>query len=139
VIEDVAGRAVLDARFVKGERERLLTRAFMIRAIVVMTLMPDAGPRDAILALAGDLAGVPWARPWQAASELALSDWRSALGPGPLLPGPDQGNRETPRGRRPEPPPRPQVQVPQQLQPRHREGHPDPHRPAIITMANNPA
>lgn len=84
VIEDVAERAVLDARFVKGERERLMTRAFMIRAIVLMTLMPDAGVRDAVIALAGDLAGVPWARPWQAASERALGDWRSALGPGPL-------------------------------------------------------
>ena len=84
VIEDVAGRAVLDPRFVKGERERLLTRAFMIRAIVLMTLMPDAGVREAVTALAGDLAGVPWARPWAAASERAVGDWRNALGPGPL-------------------------------------------------------
>jgi hypothetical protein len=84
VVEDVAGRAVLDARFVKGERERLLTRAFMVRVIVLMTLMPDAGIREAVMALAGDLAGVPWARPWRAASERALGDWRNALGPGPL-------------------------------------------------------
>jgi hypothetical protein len=33
VVEGVAERAVLDPRLVKGERERLLTRAFMIRAI----------------------------------------------------------------------------------------------------------
>jgi hypothetical protein len=84
VIEGIAERAVLDARFVKGERERLLTRAFMIRAIVLMTLMPEAGIRDAVAALAGDLAVVPWARPWRPASERALGDWRSALGPGPL-------------------------------------------------------
>ena len=38
----IAGRAPLAARFVKGERERLLARAFMIRVIVLMTLMPDA-------------------------------------------------------------------------------------------------
>jgi len=84
VIESAAERAVLDRRLVKGDRERLLTKAFVIRAIVLMTLMPDAGARDAVIALAGDLAGVPWARPWQAASERALGDWRSALGPGPL-------------------------------------------------------
>ena len=84
MIEDVADRAVLDSRFVKGERERLLTRAFVIRAIVLMTLMPDAGIREGVTALAGDLAGVPWARPWRAASERALGDWRNALGPGPL-------------------------------------------------------
>ena len=84
MIGEVAERAVLDSRFVKGERERLLTRAFMIQAIVLMTLVPDAGLREAVTALAGDLAVVPWARPWQAASERALGDWRNALGPGPL-------------------------------------------------------
>jgi hypothetical protein len=84
VIDQVAERAVLGARFVKGERERLLTSAFMIRAIVLMTLAPDAGLREAVTALAGDLALVPWARPWRAASDRALGDWRNALGPGPL-------------------------------------------------------
>ena len=38
-IGTIAGRAPLGARFVKGERERLLARAFMIRVIVLMTLM----------------------------------------------------------------------------------------------------
>jgi hypothetical protein len=84
VIEEVAERAALDARFVKGERERLLSAAFVIRAVVLMTLMPEAGLREAVIALAGDLAMVPWARPWRPASERAFGDWRSALGPGPL-------------------------------------------------------
>ena len=64
----IAGRAPLGARFVKGERERLLARAFMIRVIVLMTLMPGARTGDVIAALAGDLALVPWARPWRPAS-----------------------------------------------------------------------
>ncbi len=68
VSEGIAKRAVLDARFVKGERERLLTSAFMIRVIVLTTLMPDAGVREAVTALAGDLPAVPWARPWRASS-----------------------------------------------------------------------
>ena len=80
----IAGRAPLGARFVKGERERLLARAFMIRVIVVMTLMPDARPGDVIAALAGDLALVPWARSWRPASARAAGDWRNALGPVPL-------------------------------------------------------
>jgi hypothetical protein len=80
----IAGRAPLAARFVKGERERLLARAFMIRVIVLMTLMPDARPGDVIAALAGDLALVPWARPWRPASARAAGDWRNALGPVPL-------------------------------------------------------
>jgi hypothetical protein len=84
VIGGIAGRAPLGARFVKGERERLLARAFMIRVIVLMTLMPDARPGDVIAALAGDLALVPWARPWRPASARAAGDWRNALGPVPL-------------------------------------------------------
>jgi hypothetical protein len=80
----IAGRAPLDARFVKGRRERLLARAFMIRVIVGMTLMPGARPGDVIAALAGDLALVPWARPWRPASARAAGDWRNALGPVPL-------------------------------------------------------
>jgi hypothetical protein len=79
-----AGKAPLDARFVKGERERLLARAFMIRVIVLMTLMPDARIGDVIAALAGDLALVPWARTWRPASGRAAGDWRNALGPVPL-------------------------------------------------------
>src|ERR1035438_2750505 len=49
-----------------------------------MTLMPDARPGDVIAALAGDLALVPWARPWRPASGRAAGDWRHALGPVPL-------------------------------------------------------
>jgi hypothetical protein len=56
----------------------------MIRVIVLMTLVPDAGIRGAVIMLAGDLAGVPWSRPWVPASERALGDWRNALGPEPL-------------------------------------------------------
>lgn len=84
VIDGIAERAALRAQYVKGERERLLTRAFMIRVIVLMTLMPDADVREAVIALAGDLALVPWARPWVPASARALGDWRNALGPEPL-------------------------------------------------------
>lgn len=84
VIDGIAERAALRTQYVKGERERLLTRAFMIRVIVLMTLMPDADVREAVIALAGDLALVPWARPWVPASARALGDWRNALGPEPL-------------------------------------------------------
>ena len=84
VIETIADRAVLRGKYVKGERERLLTRAFMIRVIVLMTLMPDVDAREALIALAGDLALVPWARAWAPASARACGDWRNALGPGPL-------------------------------------------------------
>jgi hypothetical protein len=84
VIDAIADRAVLRGKYAKGERERLLTRAFMIRVIVLMTLVPDAGVREAVISLAGDLALVPWARAWAPASARAAGDWRNALGPEPL-------------------------------------------------------
>jgi len=84
VIDGIAGNAVLDEKYVKAERDRLLSAAFMIRVIVLMTLMPDARASDVITALAGDLALVPWSRQWRPASERACSDWRNALGPEPL-------------------------------------------------------
>jgi hypothetical protein len=67
VIDGIAERAVLDERFVKGERERLLTAAFMIRVMVLQALMPEAQPSDVITALAGDLALVPWSKRWRPA------------------------------------------------------------------------
>ena len=84
VIDRVAERALLRREFVKGERERLLAAAFMIRVLVLMTLMPEARVSDVVAVLAGDLALVPWSRPWRPASERACGDWRNALGPGPL-------------------------------------------------------
>ena len=86
VIGRIAAGTRLDGRFAKGERERLLAAAFMIRVIVLMTLMPDVRPGDVIAALAGDLALVPWARPWRPASARAAGDWRNALGPVPSSP-----------------------------------------------------
>ncbi|MGH3237443.1 MAG: hypothetical protein ACRDOH_30120 [Streptosporangiaceae bacterium] len=84
VIDAIAERAVLDGRYVKGKYRRLLSAAFMIRVIVLCTLMPEAQLPDVITALAGDLALLPWSRQWQPASERACLDWRNALGPAPL-------------------------------------------------------
>ncbi|MHB1594134.1 MAG: transposase [Streptosporangiaceae bacterium] len=84
VIDGIAERAVLDKRYVKGKYRRLLTAAFMIRVIVLWTLMPEAQLSDVIAALAGDLALLPWSRRWRPASERSCLDWRRALGPGPL-------------------------------------------------------
>jgi hypothetical protein len=84
VIDGIADRAVLDKRYVKGRYRRLLSAAFMIRAIVLWALMPEAQLSDVIIALAGDLALLPWSRRWHPASERACLDWRKALGPAPL-------------------------------------------------------
>jgi hypothetical protein len=84
VVDRVADGAGLREEHVKGTRKRLLSRAFAIRAIVLMTLMPDADAGEVIIALAGDLAMVPWARAWRPASPrargLAAGAGRGAAG-----------------------------------------------------------
>jgi hypothetical protein len=83
----VIGRVAAGTRLagpVQGKRARLLTTAFMLRAIVLMMLMPDADPREVVLALAGDLALVPWAGLWRPASPRSFGQWRQAIGPEPL-------------------------------------------------------
>ena len=84
VIDGIAERAVLDKRHIKGKYRRLLSAAFMIRVIVLWTLMPEAQLSDVITVLAGDLALLPWSRRWHPASERSCLDWRKALGPAPL-------------------------------------------------------
>ena len=66
----------------KGERERLLARAFMIRVLVLMTLVPGAGVRDAVIALAGDLALVPWSKPVGAGVGAGARGLAERAGPG---------------------------------------------------------
>lgn len=117
MIDGIAERAALDERHIKGRYRRLLSAAFMIRAIVLWTLMPEAQLSDVIIALAGDLALLPWSRRWHAASERSCLDWRRALGPAPL----DRHRQE--------PAPQAQVQIPRHLRPRQPGGHGHPHRP----------
>jgi hypothetical protein len=69
---------------VKGAATRSVTTAFTLRAVLLMTLMPEADYGEVLTALAGDLAAVPWSRPWQVPSPAVLSTWREAAGPQPL-------------------------------------------------------
>ena len=64
VVGGIAERAVLDEKHVKGKYRRLLSADFMIRAIVLQSLMPEAQLSDVVMALAGDLALLPWSRRW---------------------------------------------------------------------------
>src|SRR5271156_4852493 len=63
VIGEIAASAVLGGK-VKGTARRAMTPALAIRFILLMTLMPDADYAGVMAALAGDLAGVPWQRPY---------------------------------------------------------------------------
>jgi len=84
VISEIAASAVLGGK-VKGTARRTMTPALAIRFILLMTLMPaDADYAGVMAALLGDLAGVPWQRPYQLPTATVASTWRDALGPVPL-------------------------------------------------------
>ncbi len=83
VIEEVARTAVLDGR-VKGAARRAMSSALAIRFTLLMTLVPDADYPEAIGILLGDLALVPWQRPYRVPTAAVACTWREALGPAPL-------------------------------------------------------
>jgi len=83
VIDEIAGSVLLDGK-VKGAARRALTPALAIRLTVLMTLMPDADYAEVLAVLLGDLALVPWQRPYALPTATVFCTWRDALGPGPL-------------------------------------------------------
>jgi hypothetical protein len=83
VIDEIAARAALSGK-VKGKARRSMTAAAAIRATILMALMPDADYAGVLAAVFGDLALVPWQRPFQVPTAKVLGTWRAALGPAPL-------------------------------------------------------
>ncbi|MGH3202537.1 MAG: hypothetical protein ACRDP5_10895 [Streptosporangiaceae bacterium] len=83
VIDQVAARVTLTGK-VKGKARRAMTPALAIRLILLMTLLPDSDYADVIAAVPGDLAAVPWQRPYAPPTATVFSTWRKALGLGPL-------------------------------------------------------
>ena len=83
VIDQVARSAALGGR-VKGAARRAMSPALAIRFTLLMTLVPDADYTEAIETLLGDLALVPWQRPYGVPTAAAACIWREALGPVPL-------------------------------------------------------
>jgi len=83
VIGQIAGTAELTGK-VKGKARRAVTPALAIRLVLLITLMPGADYAEVTAALLGDLAAVPWQRPYQPPTATVISTWREALGPEPL-------------------------------------------------------
>jgi hypothetical protein len=69
---------------VKATARREMSVACTIRAVLLMTLMPEADQREVLTALLGDLVGVPWRRVHAVPSPTVLSSWRAAVGPAPV-------------------------------------------------------
>ena len=86
--QDVIGQIAAGVKLggkVKGAARRAMTPALTIRLTLLMTLMPgDADYAEVLAALLGDLALVPWQRPYQVPTATVASTWRDAVGPGPL-------------------------------------------------------
>jgi hypothetical protein len=86
--QDVIGQIAAGVRLggkVKGAARRAMTPALTIRLTLLMTLLPgDADYAEVLAALLGDLALVPWQRPYQVPTATVASTWRDAVGPGPL-------------------------------------------------------
>src|ERR1039457_4252117 len=82
VIGQVARAAVLKGK-VKGKARRAMTAGLAIRFVLLMTRM-DADYAEVMAALIGDLAGVPWQRPYALPTATVASAWREAIGPEPL-------------------------------------------------------
>jgi Transposase DDE domain len=70
---------------IKAVARREMSIAFTIRAVLLMTLMPEADHREVLSTLLGELAGVPWQRAHAVPSGTVLSTWRAAIGEAPLL------------------------------------------------------
>jgi hypothetical protein len=83
VIDEIAAEATLGGK-VKGKARRAMTAAAAIRATLLMALMPGADYAAVLAAIFGDLALVPWQRPFQVPTAKVLGTWRAALGPAPL-------------------------------------------------------
>jgi hypothetical protein len=80
---DAVAAAVRLRGKVKGTSRRVMTAALVLRAVLLMTLMPEAGYCEVMAALLGDLADVPWHVPFAVPTATVLSTWREAIGPEP--------------------------------------------------------
>ncbi len=69
---------------IKAVARREMSVASTIRAVLLMTLMPDADHREVLTTLLGDLTAVPWQRAHAVPSGTVLSSWRTAIGEAPL-------------------------------------------------------
>jgi hypothetical protein len=84
-IDRIAADVRPTGKKIKAVARREMSVAATIRAVLLMTLMPDADHREVLTTLLGELTAVPWQRPHAVPSPTVLSTWRAAIGEAPLL------------------------------------------------------
>ena len=83
-IDRIAADVRPTGKKIKAVARREMSVAATIRAVLLMTLMPDADHREVLTTLLGELTAVPWQRPHAVPSPMVLSTWRAAIGEAPL-------------------------------------------------------
>jgi Transposase DDE domain len=83
-IERIAAGVRPTGKKIKAVARREMSVAATIRAVLLMTLMPDADHREVLTTLLGELTAVPWRRAHAVPSGTVLSTWRAAIGQAPL-------------------------------------------------------
>jgi len=69
---------------IKARMRREMSVAFTIRAVLLMTVTPEADYREVLSILLGELVEVPWQRARRVPSASVFARWRAAIGPQPL-------------------------------------------------------
>lgn len=83
-IAAAAATVSLKGTKVKAAARRVMSVPATIRAVLLMTAMPDADYQEILTTLFGDLAHIPWERRFTVPTPTVLSTWRAAIGPEPL-------------------------------------------------------
>jgi Insertion element 4 transposase N-terminal len=84
VIEELCDAAVAAGLAKPAQRRRLMSLPLVMRIVLAMTLMPDAGYPEVIRAVTGLLPRLPWSRRWQVPTCKVVTKWRRRLGTWPL-------------------------------------------------------
>ena len=71
---------LVDRYGVGGNRLRRLSAAMTIRCVLAMTLLPNASLREVMTTTVGQLAKLPWARPWWVPGGEVLTRHRRRIG-----------------------------------------------------------
>ena len=81
VIERIVEKGLRNGRLPLRERRRLLSYPLVIRLVIAMTLLPQSSYSEAVRALAGLLAGVPFTLAWHVPTGKSIGQWRLLIPP----------------------------------------------------------
>jgi hypothetical protein len=81
VIEKIVEKGLRNGRLPLRERRRLLSYPLVIRLVIAMTLLPASSYAEAMRAVAGLLADVPFTLGWHVPTGKSIGEWRLLIPP----------------------------------------------------------